>query len=136
MIEKENYFENDELAYEVWKSKYQLNNETLDEFFQRIASEFARLDNFKNAENIDISKLSHYGQERLKQDRYKSFLKLFKNFKYIIPGGSVLAGIGSGKPVSLSNCFVLKTGDSIEEIFDTASNMSQKYKRRVGEGVD
>lgn len=136
MIEKENYFENDELAYEVWKSKYQLNNETLDEFFQRIASEFARLDNFKNAENIDISKLSHYGQERLKQNRYKSFYNLFKNFKYIIPGGSVLAGIGSGKPVSLSNCFVLKTGDSIEEIFDTASNMSQIYKRRGGVGVD
>lgn len=136
MIEKENYFENDELAYEVWKSKYQLNNETLDEFFQRIAREFARLDNFKNAENIDISKLSHYGQERLKQDRYKSFYNLFKNFKYIIPGGSVLAGIGSGKPVSLSNCFVLKTGDSIEELFDTASNMSQIYKRRGGVGVD
>ena len=54
MIEKENYFENDELAYEVWKSKYQLNNETLDEFFQRIAREFARLDNFKNVKDIDI----------------------------------------------------------------------------------
>ena len=136
MIEKENYFENDELAYDVWKSKYQLNNETLDEFFERIAKEFARLDNFKNAENIDISKLSHYGQERLKQDRYKSFYNLFKDFKYIIPGGSVLAGLGSGKPVSLSNCFVLKTGDSVEEIFDTASNMSQIYKRRGGVGVD
>ena len=136
MIEKENYFENDELAYDVWKSKYQLNNETLDEFFERIAKEFTRLDNFKNAENIDISKLSHYGQERLKQDRYKSFYNLFKDFKYIIPGGSVLAGLGSGKPVSLSNCFVLKTGDSVEEIFDTASNMSQIYKRRGGVGVD
>lgn len=136
MIEKENYFENDELAYEVWKSKYQLNNETLEQFFERIAKEFSRLDNFKNAENIDINKLSQYGQERLKHDRYSSFLNLFKDFKYIVPGGSVLAGIGSGKPVSLSNCFVLKTGDSIEEIFDTASNMSQIYKRRGGVGVD
>lgn len=136
MIEKENYFENDELAYEVWKSKYQLNNETLDEFFQRIAREFARLDNFKNVENIYISKLSKYGQERLKQNRYDAFYKLFKDFKYIVPGGSVLAGIGSGKPVSLSNCFVLNTGDSVEELFDTASNMSQIYKRRGGVGVD
>ena len=136
MIEKENYFENDELAYEVWKSKYQLNNETLDEFFQRIAHEFARLDNFKNAENIDISKLSSYGQKRISQNRYDEFYKLFKDFKYIVPGGSVLAGIGSGKPVSLSNCFVLKTGDSVEELFDTASNMSQIYKRRGGVGVD
>ena len=84
MIEKENYFENDELAYEVWKSKYQLNNETLDEFFQRIAREFARLDNFKNAENIGISKLSSYGQERLKQNRYDAFYKLFKDFNNTI----------------------------------------------------
>ena len=136
MVEKENYFENDDLGYEVWKSKYQLNGETLDEFFQRIAKEFARLDNFKNVKDIDISKLSYYGKERIDKNRYDQFYDLFKDFKYIIPGGSVLAGIGSGKPVSLSNCFVLNTGDSIEELFDTASNMSQTYKRRGGVGVD
>lgn len=136
MVEKENYFENDDLGYEVWKSKYQLNGETLDEFFQRIAKEFARLDNFKNVKDIDISKLSYYGKERIDKNRYDQFYDLFKDFKYIIPGGSVLAGIGSGKPVSLSNCFVLKTGDSVEELFDTASNMSQIYKRRGGCGVD
>ena len=136
MVEKENYFENDDLGYEVWKSKYQLNGETLDEFFQRIANEFARLDNFKNAKNIDISKLSYYGKKRIDKNRYNQFYDLFKDFKYIIPGGSVLAGIGSGKPVSLSNCFVLNTDDSIEELFDTASNMSQIYKRRGGVGVD
>lgn len=136
MVEKENYFENDDLGYEVWKSKYQLNGETLDEFFQRIAKEFARLDNFKNVKDIDISKLSYYGKERIDKNRYDQFYDLFKDFKYIIPGGSVLAGIGSGKPVSLSNCFVLNTGDSVEELFDTASNMSQIYKRRGGVGVD
>ena len=136
MVEKENYFENDDLGYEVWKSKYQLNGETLDEFFQRIANEFARLDNFKNVKDIDISKLSYYGKERIDKNRYDQFYDLFKDFKYIIPGGSVLAGIGSGKPVSLSNCFVLNTGDSVEELFDTASNMSQIYKRRGGVGVD
>ena len=136
MVEKENYFENDDLGYEVLKSKYQLNGETLDEFFQRIANEFARLDNFKNVKDIDISKLSYYGKERIDKNRYDQFYDLFKDFKYIIPGGSVLAGIGSGKPVSLSNCFVLNTGDSVEELFDTASNMSQIYKRRGGVGVD
>ena len=136
MVEKENYFENDDLGYEVWKSKYQLNGETLDEFFQRIANEFARLDNFKNVKDIDVSKLSYYGKERIDKNRYDQFYDLFKDFKYIIPGGSVLAGIGSGKPVSLSNCFVLNTGDSVEELFDTASNMSQIYKRRGGVGVD
>ena len=136
MIEKENYFKNDELAYDVWKSKYQLNNESIDEFFERIAKEFTRLDTFGKCTVEQESKLSKYGKERIYHDRYKSFYNLFKDFKYIIPGGSVLAGLGSGKPVSLSNCFVLKTGDSIEEIFDTASNMSQIYKRRGGCGVD
>ena len=78
MVEKENYFENDDLGYEVWKSKYQLNGETLDEFFQRIAKEFARLDNFKNVKNIDISKLSYYGKERIDKNRYDQFYDLFK----------------------------------------------------------
>ena len=83
MVEKENYFENDDLGYEVWKSKYQLNGETLDEFFQRIANEFARLDNFKNVKDIDISKLSYYGNERIDKNRYDQFYDLFNDFKYI-----------------------------------------------------
>jgi len=140
-MENNNYFLGDDLAYDAWVSKYQHNKETLDEFFGRIASEFARLDNFKkNSEQLTDyawKSLSEYGRERLSnKDRYESFLDLFKDFKYIIPGGSVLAGIGSGKPVSLSNCFVTKTGDSIEQIFDTAREMSEIYKRRGGNGTD
>ena len=57
------------------------------------------------------------------------FLSLFANFKHIIPGGSVFAGIGTNKPVSLSNCFVIKNGDSISEILDAAKDMAQIYKR-------
>jgi ribonucleoside-diphosphate reductase alpha chain len=132
-------FINDELRYEVWKSKYQLNNESPEDFFGRIASEFARLDNFSHAVNLteeEFNDLSAYGKSITGGDPFARFHHLFNDFKYIIPGGSVLAGIGSGKPVSLSNCFVLATNDSIEEIFDTASNMSQIYKRRGGVGVD
>ena len=136
MIENENYFKNDELAYDVWKSKYQLNNESLNDFFLRITKEFARLDTFKNIKQEDIHKLSKYGQKRVNENIFDIFFTAFDNFEYIVPGGSVLAGIGSGKPVSLSNCFVLDTNDSIEKIFDTASNMSQIYKRRGGCGVD
>lgn len=132
-----NYFENDELAEQVWKDKYRLGDETLNDFFDRIASEFARLDNFANCVELqDITKLSSYGQSRLKDDRKKEFLNLFKDFKYIIPGGSVLAGIGSGKPVSLSNCFVIENGDSISEIFNAGRDMAQIYKRRGGVGQD
>ena len=141
MVEKkENYFKNDELAEQVWKGKYQNNGENLDEFFDRIASEFARLDNVSISTLLTDAKyedLSVYGQERLDcSDRKEWFLKLFKDFKYIIPGGSVLAGLGSDKPVSLSNCFVIKNGDSISEILDASKDMAQIYKRRGGVGQD
>ena len=133
---EETYFKNNDLAYTVWNDKYRLNNETLEDFFIRLAKEFARLDNFKNVSTEQEKNLSDYGKNRLYKDRYKYFLNLFKDFKFIIPGGSVLAGLGSNKPVSLSNCFVVDTNDSIEAIFDTASKMSQIYKRRGGVGVD
>lgn len=137
MNNEEKYFAGDELALHAWISKYRLGNESLDEFFQRIAKEFARLDKFsKNAEKTNTEILSSYGKERLGKDSYTTFLELFKDFKYIIPGGSVLAGIGSHKPVSLSNCFVIPTEDSIEKIFITATEMSQIYKRRGGVGTD
>ena len=140
MSNEQTYFAGDDLAFDAWKSKYRLGDETLQEFFERIAREFARLDNFPQTSN-DLSEekfdsLSGYGKLRIGVDRYRRFLELFQDFKYIIPGGSVLAGIGSNKPVSLSNCFVVSTDDSIEDIFNTASNMSQIYKRRGGVGVD
>lgn len=133
---EETYFKNNDLAYTVWNDKYRLNNETLEDFFIRFAKEFTRLDNFKNVSTEQEKNLSDYGKNRLYKDRYKYFLNLFKDFKFTIPGGSVLAGLGSNKPVSLSNCFVVDTNDSIEAIFDTASKMSQVYKRRGGIGVD
>lgn len=140
MTNEELYF-NDELAYSVWNSKYRLNNETIEEFFNRIAKEFARLDNFALKFDIDIdskpySDLSSYGKERLDLNKFKLFLDLFKDFRYIIPGGSVLSGIGSDKPVSLSNCFVVKTDDSLGPIFDAAKDMAEIYKRRGGVGLD
>lgn len=140
MNSEEKYFAGDELALHAWISKYRLGDESLDEFFERIASEFARLDTFEGkAVNLSSDKfnaLSSYGKSIVGHDPFARFHHLFYNFKYIIPGGSVLAGIGSGKPVSLSNCFVIPTDDSIEDIFKTASNMSQIYKRRGGVGVD
>lgn len=138
---EEQYFAGDELALHAWQSKYRLGNESLDEFFERIAREFARLDNTKDTgsriSDDNYEALSQYGKERLiHQDKKKHFLSFFKDFKYIIPGGSVLAGIGSNKPVSLSNCFVIPTEDSIEQIFDTSREMAEIYKRRGGVGVD
>ena len=125
-----NYF-NNTLANDVWTSKYQHNNETIEEFFKRISDEFIRLNPLNGC---DQSKLSDIGK-RVANKSDELIRDLFKALT-IIPGGSVLSGIGTNKPVSLSNCFVLKTEDSIESIFDTARNMSQIYKRRGGVGTD
>lgn len=125
-----NYF-NNTLANDVWTSKYQHNNETIEEFFKRISDEFIRLNPLNGC---DQNKLSDIGK-RVASKSDELIRDLFKALT-IIPGGSVLSGIGTNKPVSLSNCFVLKTEDSIESIFDTARNMSQIYKRRGGVGTD
>lgn len=127
------------LVYDVWNNKYRQGNESLDEFFLRISKAFAEKDSF-DPRDVDTKDLSDLGKKRMKSlsNTYKQeyFFDLFKDFKYIIPGGSVLSGVGTDKPVSLSNCYVIDTDDSIEDIFNTASNMSQIFKRRGGVGVD
>ena len=123
------YFKHDELAYDVWRAKYQHNEETVEQFFSRLSSNFYR--EFKYHES-----LSEYGKKRLDEPYSKTLKTLFEDFKYVIPGGSVLAGIGTDKPVSLSNCYVIGTKDSVSEIFDTAKQMANIYKRRGGVGTD
>ena len=123
------YFKHDELAYDVWRSKYQQNEETVEQFFSRLSDNFYR--EFKHHDS-----LSEYGKERLNEPYNKTLKTLFEDFKYVIPGGSVLAGIGTDKPVSLSNCYVVGTKDSVSEIFDTAKQMANIYKRRGGVGTD
>ena len=59
------FFKGDELAQEVWKSKYQLQNESIEEFFDRITNEFSKFDNFSKAVNLSPAKfneLSDYGK--------------------------------------------------------------------------
>lgn len=123
------YFKHDELAYDVWRAKYQNNEETVKQFFSRLSSNFYR--EFKYHES-----LSEYGKKRLDEPYSTTLKTLFEDFRYVIPGGSVLAGIGTDKPVSLSNCYVIGTKDSVSEIFDTAKQMANIYKRRGGVGTD
>ena len=62
-----NYFKNDELARQVWEDKYQLNDETLNDFFERNSKEFSRLDNFNNFDSLNnqqYEELSEYGKLR------------------------------------------------------------------------
>lgn len=134
------YFKGDELAASTWRNKYAAEGEqTPDDTHKRLAKKFARVEsNYNWKSNIDraFSNLSNYGYVRPQLDE-EAIYQLFKDFKYIIPGGSVMSGCGTGALVSLSNCFVIGSPkDSYAEIMKTRSQQAQLMKRRGGVGYD
>ena len=122
------YFKGDELAANVWVNKYALKDPagniyelTPDDMHKRIASELFRIE----------SKYANPIPE-------KTLLELLKDFKYIIPQGGPMSGIGNNLQVSsLSNCFVIGNGaDSYGGIIHTDEEQVQLMKRRGGVGHD
>ncbi len=124
------YFKGDSLAANVWINKYALKDSsgniyelTPDDMHRRLAKEIARIEK-KYPE--PLSEETIYG--------------LLKDFKYIIPQGSPMAGIGNDFQVSsLSNCFVIghdKAGDSYGGILKIDQEQVQLMKRRGGVGHD
>lgn len=136
MIELE-YFKGDELAASTWRNKYAAEGEqTPDDTHRRLAKEFARVESDYHWKGSNRMKLSNYGYQRPNLDE-EAIYQLFKDFKYIIPGGSVMSGCGTGALVSLSNCFVIGSPkDSYAEIMKTRSQQAQLMKRRGGVGYD
>ncbi len=122
------YFSGDELAANVWITKYCLKDNdgnflesTPDDTHKRLAKEFARIEqNYPNP---------------LSEDEIYGFLK---NFSYIIPQGSPMYGIGNNFGyMSLSNCTAVDSpSDSVASIFDTAKDMANLFKMRCGVGID
>lgn len=133
------YFKGDDLASSTWRNKYAAEGEeNPDDMFKRLAKEFSRVeDNYQwKSKDIDKLKLSNYGYQRGHLE-LNDIYELFKDFKYIIPGGSVMSGAGTGNLVSLSNCFVIGSPkDSYAEIMKTRSQQAQLMKRRGGVGYD
>lgn len=131
------YFNGDELAASTWKSKYALSGETTPEdMHRRMAKEFARIEEKYSETHTESSEYSNYYYKRtpLSEDAVFNY---FDRFKYIIPGGSVMSGLGSSSPVSLSNCFVIGSPlDSYEGIMKTRTEQVQLMKRRGGVGYD
>lgn len=124
------YFHGDQLAASVWIDKYALKNRegklvehTPDDMHRRIAREFARIE----------KKYPNPMSEEL-------IFNLLKNFQYIVPQGSPMAGIGNKyQIVSLSNCFVIgngKNSDSYGGIMQMDEEQVQLMKRRGGVGHD
>ncbi|MGI6073056.1 MAG: adenosylcobalamin-dependent ribonucleoside-diphosphate reductase [Fermentimonas sp.] len=124
------YFGGDELAAKVWVSKYALKDsqgviyeQTPADMHRRLAKEIARIEKkYKNP----------LSEEQL--------FELFDKFKYIIPQGSPMTGIGNDFQVaSLSNCFVIGmdgSADSYGAIIRIDEEQVQLMKRRGGVGHD
>lgn len=124
------YFGGDELAARVWVSKYALKDSdgnifelSPEDMHKRIASEIARIE--KNYPNP------------MPEDEVFSYLK---DFKYIVPQGSPMSGIGNHYQVgSLSNCFVIGLDgdpDSYGGVIRIDEEQVQLMKRRGGVGHD
>ena len=124
------YFTGDELAAKVWVNKYALKDafgniyeKTPVDMHHRLASEIARI------EKKYPNPLSE-----------KELFDLFDHFRYIIPQGSPMTGIGNNYQVaSLSNCFVIGldgNADSYGAIIRIDEEQVQLMKRRGGVGHD
>jgi ribonucleoside-diphosphate reductase alpha chain len=122
------YFGGDELAANVWATKYALKTPEGDflektpvDMHRRLAREFARVErNYPNPMGED------------------EIFDLLDRFKYIVPQGSPMSGIGNPyKFQSISNCFVIESpADSYGGILATDQEQVQIMKRRGGVGFD
>jgi len=133
-----NYFNGDTLAASIWLQKYAYKNEvTPNDMHKRMAREFIRIEQkYQHLEkHEDKHKLSEYGKNR-EHLNFDKIFELFKDFKYIIPQGSVMATLGTDYLASLSNCWVVdEPEDSYASILKTDAEAVFLYKRRGGVGT-
>ncbi|MCU0363248.1 MAG: adenosylcobalamin-dependent ribonucleoside-diphosphate reductase [Bacteroidales bacterium] len=124
------YFAGDELAARVWANKYALKDsygnlfeKTPDDMHRRLAREIHRIElNYKNPLHEEL------------------IYSVLKDFKYIVPQGGPMTGIGNDYQIaSLSNCFVIGndgSSDSYGGIMKIDQEQVQLMKRRGGVGHD
>ena len=124
------YFQGDELAARVWINKYAVKDsfgniyeKSPEDMHWRIANEVARIE-------------ARYPNPLSAEELFG----LFDHFRYIVPQGSPMTGIGNNYQVaSLSNCFVIGidgAADSYGAIFKIDEEQVQLMKRRGGVGHD
>ncbi|WP_243349669.1 adenosylcobalamin-dependent ribonucleoside-diphosphate reductase [Parabacteroides sp. FAFU027] len=124
------YFKGDELAARVWVNKYALKDsfgkiyeKSPEDMHHRLANEIARVE-------------AKYPNGLSKDD----LLDLLRDFRYIVPQGSPMTGIGNNFQVaSLSNCFVIGMdgpADSYGAVIRIDEEQVQLMKRRGGVGHD
>ena len=124
------FFKGDELAASVWINKYALKDSfgniyerSPEDMHRRLAKEFARIE-------------AKYPNPMKEEEIFE----LVKEFKYIIPQGGPMSGIGNSNQIaSLSNCFVVgneELADSYGGILKIDEEQVQLMKRRGGVGHD
>jgi len=123
------YFDGDELAANVFTTKYALKTKkgeyletTPDDMHRRLAKEFARIERKYEGQSLDENTIYNH----------------LKNFGEIVPQGSPMYGIGNNEVnVSLSNCVVVASPeDNISSIVDSGKQLANLFKRRCGVGLD
>lgn len=130
LVEATKYFKGDELAANVWINKYALKDSAgnifesnPDQMHKRLAKEIARVE-------------AKYPDSYSEQDIYD----VLKGFKYIVPQGGPMTGIGNDYQIaSLSNCFVIGNdgnSDSYGGVMKIDEEQVQLMKRRGGVGHD
>ena len=124
------YFDGDELAARVWVNKYAMKDsfghifeQSPDDMHRRLATELARIE-AKYPNPVPMEEIKH----------------LLDHFRYIVPAGSPMTGIGNDYQIaSLSNCFVVGidgNSDSYGAILKLDEEQVQLMKRRGGVGHD
>lgn len=124
------YFKGDELAARVWVNKYAMKDSfgniyecSPEDMHWRLANEIARIE--KKYQNPVSA---------------QEIFELLDHFRYIVPAGSPMTGIGNGFQIaSLSNCFVIGVdgdADSYGAILKEDEEQVQLMKRRGGVGHD
>lgn len=130
LTEAAKYFKGDELAANVWLNKYALKDSegniyesNPDQMHRRLAKEIARIE-------------SKYANPYTEKEIYD----VLKGFKYIVPQGGPMTGIGNDFQIgSLSNCFVIGNegnSDSYGGVMKIDEEQVQLMKRRGGVGHD
>ena len=127
--ETREYFNGDDLATNVFITKYALRDKEGDfketnpnDMHVRIANEFARVE-------------EKFGGKSMSKDE---IFESIKGFDKIVPQGSPMYGIGNNfVNVSLSNCVVVDSPqDNISSIMDSGKDLANLFKRRCGVGLD
>jgi len=107
----EQWLEDNKLGQDIWKSKYQHNDESFEEWLDRLT-------------------------RGLDDDTAKNLRQMIIDKKFLY-GGRILANLNTDTKQGISNCLTFGyVGDSLEEIMDVAKGLALSFQREAGVGIN